>query len=253
MTNPSENGFSLSMRRRRIAAFIIDHFVLTFAMVSIIFLSLGPNFMDDSNMASMTNTMLVVMCPVFLLYFAKDTIKGTSIGKWVMGIMVRDVNLPHNVPSFIKLFTRNLLLFIWPVEFIVLCLDKDKRRLGDKAAGTIVVNNPNKSNRAPRILATIAVGTVFFAFTFLFAGSAMKSSDAYKVAVKEIEMNEEILNETGGIKGYGIMPTGSINIANDKGEARLQINVLGNKEDLIVNAFLTKEPDGQWELIEIIK
>lgn len=209
--------------------------------------------MDENSMSSMINTMLVVMLPGLLLYFAKDTIKGISLGKWVMGIMVRELNHPHDVPSFIKLFTRNLLLFIWPVEFIVLCLDQDRRRLGDKAAGTIVVNNPKKSSRAPRILATIGVGIAFFAFTFLFAGSAMKSSDAYKVAVKEIEVNEEILNETGGIKGYGIMPSGSINIANGQGEARLQINVLGNKRDLMVTVYLTKGPNGQWDLIELKK
>jgi uncharacterized RDD family membrane protein YckC len=251
MSTTSETTFTLSTRRRRIAAFIIDHFVMTFAMVSIIFLVLGPTFVDDNSMGNMTKSMLVVMLPGLFLYLAKDTVKGVSLGKWIMGIMVRDTNHPNNFPSFVKLFTRNLLLIIWPVEFIVLAADREKRRLGDRAAGTMVVNNPNKSNKGPRILTLVGVCTAFFAFSFLFAGSAIKSSDAYKVAVREIEVNEEILNATGGIKGYGMMPAGNINISNGIGEARLQIKVLGIEKDLNVNVYLTKESNGQWRIVEL--
>ena len=81
----------------------------------------------------------------------------------------------------------------------------------------------------------------------------MKNSEAYKVAVREIEQNQEILNETGGIKGYGIMPMGSVNISNGYGQAQLAIKVLGNDNNLNVSAYLTKEPNGEWELIELDK
>lgn len=253
MNEELEQQINLSSRKRRIAAFMIDHFVMTFLMVSIVFLALGPNFMDENNMSKMTTTMLAVMLPGFLLYFAKDSIKGISVGKWIMGIMVRDANNPNEVPSFGRLLVRNLFIIIWPVEFIVLASSQEKKRLGDKTAKTIVVKNPNKPTKLPRILALIGVGVAFFAFTFLFVGTAMKNSEAYKVAVKEIEMNEEILQETGGIKGYGMMPTGSVNISNGHGQAQLGIKVLGNEKDLNVNAYLTKEPNGEWKLIELNK
>ena len=253
MTDTVEQDFILSSRKTRIAAFIIDYSVLTFLMVSIVFLALGPNFMDENNMGKMTTTMLAVMLPGFFLFFAKDSIKGISVGKWMMGIMVRDEKSPNEIPSFGTLLARNLFLIIWPVEFIVLATSQEKKRLGDKIAKTIVVKNPNKPKKMPRILSLAGVGIAFFAFTFLFAGTVMKNSNAYKVAVKEIGQNKEIQNETGGIKGYGMMPIGSINISNGQGQAQLEIKVLGNKKDLNVSTYLVKEPHGEWKLIEMTK
>lgn len=251
MIENSENQYVLSSRKRRVAALVIDHFVMTFLMVSIVFLALGPDFMNENNMHKMTTIMLAVMIPGFLLYFAKDSLKGISLGKWLMGIMVRDDKDPDKIPHFGRLLIRNLFIMIWPAEFIVLALSDEKKRLGDKTAKTIVVKNPEKPTKLPRILTLLGVGIAFFAFTSLFIGSAMKNSDPYKVAINEIEQNQEILNETGGIKGYGMMPTGSVNISNGFGEARLEITVLGNEKDFNVGVFLTKEPNGEWKLIEI--
>lgn len=81
----------------------------------------------------------------------------------------------------------------------------------------------------------------------------MKNSDAYKLAIKEIEKNQEILTETGGIKGYGMIPSGSINITNGYGQAQMDIKVLGNETDLSVGVYLTREPNGEWKLIEMNK
>ncbi|MDO5637538.1 MAG: RDD family protein [Myroides sp.] len=249
----SEFTFLKSSRKRRIAAFIIDHFVMTFLMVSIVFIALGPDFMDGNNPSKRMTTMLVVMIPGFILYFAKDSLKGISAGKWIMGIMVRDEINQNEIPSFGRLFLRNLFILIWPIEFIVLATNDQKKRLGDKVAKTVVVKNPNKPTKLPRILALIGVGVAFFMFVFLFVGSAIKNSDAYKVATKEIEQNKEIINETGGIKGYGMMPTGNISISNGQGQAQLEIKVLGNTKDLNVSVYLEKEPNGQWKLIEMQK
>ncbi|WP_179321137.1 RDD family protein [Winogradskyella helgolandensis] len=253
MNENLEKEYILSSRKRRIAAFLIDHFTFTFLIVGIVFLSLGTDFMDENNFNNLTSKMLPTMLIGFLIYFAKDSIKGISPGKWVMGIMVRNENNSNEVPSFGKLLIRNLFLIIWPVEFIVLASSQEKKRLGDKTTKAIVVKNPNKPEKLPRILALIGTGIAFFTFTFLFAGSAMKNSDAYKVAVSKIEQNEEIILETGGITGYGMMPTGNVNISNGNGQAQLEIKVLGYKRDLNVSVYLTKEPNGEWKLIELNK
>lgn len=253
MTEKLEKNYNLSSRKRRIAAFLIDHFTMTFFIVAIVFLTLGTDFMDENNFNNLTTKMLPTMIIGFLLYFAKDSIKGISPGKWIMGIMVRDDNNSTEVPSFGRLFIRNLFLIIWPVEFIVLASSHEKKRLGDKTSKAIVVKNPNKLTKLPRILALIGVGIAFFTFTFLFIGSAMKNSDAYKVAIQEIEQNEEIISETGGIKGYGMMPTGNVSISNGNGQTQLEIKVLGNEKDMNISVYLTKEPNDEWELIEMNK
>jgi hypothetical protein len=48
-----------------------------------------------------------------------------------------------------------------------------------------------------------------------------------------------------------MIPGGNVTISNGNGQAQLQIKVIGNKKDLIVNVYLTKEPQGEWELIEL--
>jgi uncharacterized RDD family membrane protein YckC len=253
MNENLEKEYILSSRKRRIAAFIIDHFTFTFLIVGIVFLSLGTDFMDENNLNNLTTKMLPTMIIGLVLYFAKDSIKGISPGKWIMGIMVRNENNPAEVPSFGRLLIRNLFLIIWPIEFIVLASSQEKKRLGDKTAKAIVVKNPNKPTKLPRVLALVGVGIAFFTFTFLFAGSAMKNSDAYKVAISEIEQNAEIISETGGIIGYGMMPTGNVSISNGNGQAQLEIKVLGNEKDLNIVVYLTKEPNGEWKLIELNK
>ena len=122
----TESVFVKSSRKRRIAAFVIDHFVMTFLMVSLVFIALGPNFMDENNMSKMTITMLAAMLPGLLLYFAKESINGISAGKWIMGIMVRDENKQNEIPSFGRLLLRNLFFIVWPVEFIVLAANDQK-------------------------------------------------------------------------------------------------------------------------------
>ncbi|TDE10522.1 RDD family protein [Dyadobacter psychrotolerans] len=243
----------LASRKRRVAAFLIDHFVITSIMVSATFLALGQDLMNRAGMEKFPLILLAVTLPGFLLYFGKDSFSGISPGKWIMGIMVRDAENKQQTPSAGRLFLRNLLLVIWPVEVLILATNDDKKRLGDKVAKTIVVQNPDKPTKQPRILALLVLIISFFAFTLLFTANVMKSSDAYKAAIREIEKNEEIRTETGGIKGYGFIPTGSINIINGHGQAQLGIKVLGNDQNVSVNVQLKKEPEGEWKLIDLQK
>jgi uncharacterized RDD family membrane protein YckC len=197
MTEQTELAFTKSSRKRRIVAFLIDHCVMSFLMVSMIFVALGPNFMDENNPIKITITILLVMTFGFFLYFAKDSIKGISLGRWVMGIMVREETNQNSTPSFGKMIIRNLYLIIWPVEFIVFATNEEKKRLGDKASKTVVLRNPNKPKRIQRILVLVCIGIGFVGFVYLFAGSAMKNSDAYKVAIQNLEINSDIITETG--------------------------------------------------------
>lgn len=243
----------LASRKRRIAAFLIDYFVILIIIVSIFFLAFGKNIMDENSMGKMPIALLAVIISGFLLFFLKDSIKGISVGKWIMGIMVRDAKNPNIVPSIGRLFIRNLFILIWPVEFIILASSQENKRYGDKIANTIVVQNPNKTSRLSRILALAGIVIVFYIFTYLLTGSVIKNSDAYKVAVQEIEKNQEILDETGGIKGYGMIPSGSLNISNGMGQAQLKIDVLGNEKDMNISVYLTKEPNSDWQLINMNK
>lgn len=250
MIEQRENLIELSSRKRRIVAFLIDHFVITFLMVSIVFIALGPNFMNNDNLDNMESIMLWVMIPGFLLYLSKDSIQGISVGKWIMGIMVRN-DFDNETPSFIKLFIRNLLIIIWPIEFLVLAISSDKKRLGDMIVRTKVIKNPNKPKSISRILALVFIGFCFFFFSYYTVGTILKNSDAYKVAIEFIESDVIVMETTGGIVGYGYMPKGNINITNGYGVAQLEIKVKGNTEDITVFVDLEKEPEGEWIIMDL--
>lgn len=253
MTEQIEQTMTKSSRKRRIAAFIIDLFVYSFIMVAIAFMILGPDFMDNNNSENMNSIMVIVMIPGFVLFFAKDSIKGISLGKWIMGIMVRDESDLNLVPSFWKLIIRNLFLMLWPIEFIVSALDKNKKRIGDKLTNSVVLKNPDKAKKVYRIIALIVIGLIFYGFTALFTEAALKSSEAYKVAVIHIENNQEIIQKTGGIKSYGIFPKGNINIINGNGQAVFVISINGKEKNIEVTVLLDKKPNEKWKVTELKK
>ncbi|UUV20230.1 RDD family protein [Paenimyroides aestuarii] len=85
---------------------------MTFLIVSLVVIFLGSNFMEEDNPGKFIITLFSILIPGMFLYFSKDSIKGNSIGKWAMGIMIRDERNPDIVPSYSKLLLRNLLLII---------------------------------------------------------------------------------------------------------------------------------------------
>ena len=114
---------------RRFWAFIIDHIIITIIVLVPSFM-FGPiNFFG-------------IMLAASFLYAIKDIVKGRSPGKFVLGIAVRNQADASETPSAAKLFLRNVLSFLWPVEFIVLLSSKTK--IGDKLAKTNVYRLPKK-------------------------------------------------------------------------------------------------------------
>lgn len=120
------------------------------------------------NIISCLLILLSVLLPGFILYFAKDSYQGISLGKWIMGIMVRDQNNLNKVPSFGRLFLRNLFLIIWPIEFLILATNKQNKRLGDTLTKAVVLKNPIRSSKSSRIIALISVVILFFVFIYDF-------------------------------------------------------------------------------------
>lgn len=248
-----KNPLIISSRKRRIAAFILDHFIFTFSIVAFIFLALGTSYLDNLNSGKFFSTTLIGFLIGFGIYFSKDSYKGTSPGKWIMGIMVRDEKDRNITPSFGRLFVRNLFIVIWPIEFLVMALNDNKKRIGDNITNSVVLKNPNKPEKSPRIIALISVGVLFFIFLFVFIGNTMKNSEAYKLSIQEIEKNAEIKKDTGGIVGYGFMPTGNVRVSDGKGQAQFEITVKGKINDVEVSTYLEKAKDGEWKLIELNK
>lgn len=114
------------MFNKRALAFMIDYSIEVFLIVVFnCFLLISPY------------TKFFALC-IFLalpiIYF-KDIVHGQSFGKKLLKIKVVDYN--GNTPSIFKLILRNITIMIWPVEVLLLLLEKEK--LGDRIAKTKIV------------------------------------------------------------------------------------------------------------------
>ena len=164
MTEQIKCTYTVSSIIKRITALVIDSFVIIYTFAAIVLLSIGLEFIDEETLNE-SNSFLVLRIIALILYIAKDSFKGISFGKWIMGIMIRDDNEQKLVPSFWILFIRNLYLVLWPIELVVLIFNKNKKRLGDKYANTIVLNNPDTKKKTYRII--IFISTLIFISGFI--------------------------------------------------------------------------------------
>ncbi|MFZ4454727.1 MAG: RDD family protein [Bacteroidales bacterium] len=241
-----------SSRKRRIAAFLIDHFVMTFLMVALIFVIQGASFFEDNDLESIQSVMLTVMIPGMVLYFAKDSINGVSIGKWIMGIVVKSDDVDFSNPSFWKLFTRNIFIIIWPVEFIVLAISQDKKRIGDSVCKTVVLQNPNQSKLIYRVFAFIGIGAFFYLFTYeILIKKQIMNSESYKAGISGIQKNKTINDEVGGVEDFGSFPNAQFTTENEHSTAKYIIKVIGRKKSITVNVLLERDKNRNWQVINI--
>jgi len=92
---------------------------------------------------------------------------------------------------------------------------------------------------------------LFVAMIIVTAISLLTKSDAHEAAENYISANAEVQKATGGIKDFGMLPTGSIHVNNGHGGADLTLSVNGKKHDLDVFVHLEKEPNMEWQVLEM--
>lgn len=122
-----------SDNRKRVKAFLIDYIIYTIILVTPVVIFVPFDYFYSA--------FPIFMIIVFIAISFKDILNGRSIGKRILGLYVRNYDDLEKTPKFYNLIIRNLLTFMWPIEFLVLIIDKDSRRLGDKLAKTQVVEN----------------------------------------------------------------------------------------------------------------
>ncbi len=123
--------------KRRLAAFIIDYLLfMPFYFMIMLFTSANIFFKTGGYLTAEMQTLQNLLLILILIFFmSKDIINGQSIGKRIAKIKIID-NSGENV-AWWQLILRNITIFIWPLEALLLLLDKE--RIGDKVARTKVV------------------------------------------------------------------------------------------------------------------
>ncbi|GGB74690.1 hypothetical protein GCM10007424_13290 [Flavobacterium suaedae] len=95
------------------------------------------------------------------------------------------------------------------------------------------------------VVSIFIIGTIgLFIASFIGGKYLIKKSDAYHIAEEVIQKNKEIKEITGDIEDIDFS-SGSIHTSNGDGEASLYLDVEGEKKDVTVYLYLSKE-NGEW-------
>lgn len=126
----------------RLASMWLDHFVMLTILTPIwfgflfalqlIFYSSYPDIVPQNNHISYA----ILLLPV-IIYLLKDSYRGKSIVKRVIGLQVID-RASGNPASVMQCFIRNLTLPLFPLE-VIISVFSPSIRLGDLIAGTRVI------------------------------------------------------------------------------------------------------------------
>ena len=194
-------------KRRRFLAFIFDMFFIMFLAFSINGL-LGIFFKLDSEVYQ--NVMLYVLLAIVLPYiFFGEIIFKNTFGKYLFGLEVVNKD-DYQRPKIINFLKRGLIKVIWPLEGLVLLFSKNKKRLGDLWAKTIVVKKEsNKYNPSIRLLIGLSSCVVLYFSFSIFMGLGVKNSDFYNEGSQYLKTNNiEIVglpkevNQVGEVVNY---------------------------------------------------
>ena len=110
---------------------------------------------------------------------------------------------------------------------------------------------PKPKSKAPLVIAIVAGCLLLFGGFIALILSMFKSSDAHKVAEAYLRNNTEVQQVTGGIKDFGMIPMGNINITNGYGTADLVISVNAYKNDIDAHVILEKKPGAEWKVVQM--
>lgn len=146
---------------RRSSAFLLDY--IFFISIFGVMISLSGDFAPVTAEGTMNLTFIVTVLLLLFLYLLKDSIRGISLGKWCVGLMIRDAHYLDKIPSLWILSVRNFIaLTTYPFEFGKIVFDSNNQRFVDVYFVTIVVENPDKAEFKLRALTASFLLLYFF-------------------------------------------------------------------------------------------
>jgi hypothetical protein len=113
-------------------------------------------------------------------------------------------------------------------------------------------------SRLGKKLVWVTIGVCFLVFGLLILPVAvfmLKTSDAYVAATEYLRSDPKIKDEFGGVKGFGLIPAGSVQTTTingaESGSAIFELIVKGDKKYKDVVVQLEKNPDTFWTVTGI--
>jgi len=126
------------------------------------------------------------------------------------------------------------------------------KQLNNNPEAYLKAAKKNSTKKALIIVAAIIIALGLIGF-FIVTGISrvLKGTDTYNLAINTIQNDPEVKKLTGGIKDYGFLSTGSIEIDNGVGTASLTITVKGVKKDIDVAVAMEKAANSEWKVTDM--
>lgn len=235
---------------KRLIAFLLDFGFVLLLVNTIKSLQTPMNWdLQGTPTSSWWQVVATYLAMVGLLVF-KDLIRGQSLGKFILGIHVLDPLL-QEVPSPKKLIQRNLSLFLFPLEAILILLNPYARRFGDRWIHTVVSDNPKRLRVSLRVL---AANTIFFGSFFsvlLLQPWMIRRTAAYQSTLERLKHHSWLIQQLGGPVSF-IHPEMSLNFNVNPPTAEIQLEADGKHAQWNVKVFLTYVPlESRWQVDRI--
>ncbi|MCB0735177.1 MAG: RDD family protein [Flavobacteriales bacterium] len=234
---------------KRLVGFMIDHILNISILMSAVMPFVFSIENEDEFPIGWFITLFLLGFSV--LYGLRDSFKGVSLGKWVVGTMVRDQYDYTSIPSTGRLFIRNLLLILGWIEGVILMLDRQRRRAGDMVAKTVVLDNPIKAKLGKRILVAVVVIALLPVVILGTTFQGLSGSNAYEAAQEAIRNDGEVMELVGEIESMSKYPNSSIRTSGFHAYAEFEVGVDGSKQDVVVEIKLHRDGDSPWVVDEL--
>lgn len=101
----------------------------------------------------------------FSAFLCKDLKNGQSMGRKSTSIRVVGINEEN--ASYLSLILRNIFIFIWPIEILILLLNPQKRRIGDLVFKTKVIQYKPTEKQKTNWVTLFLLFCIVFVFVFL--------------------------------------------------------------------------------------
>ena len=236
---------------RRGLAFWLDVFVavLPLALALAFFGSLVP--LDD-HLSAFAAILIPGVIGALGYVFAGAGVFENTIGRYLVGVRVRD--LKGGRPSLRQAFARSLTLGLWPIEALMVAFGKQRRRLGDRLASTMVERY--QPPRSPLSRAGLALVVAVPGFLVMFGAAPLinarmsisRAAQAYVAEREGIELptprTVRVVNDIGAV---------TFRVSDQRG-LQLELERVGGNWTVLRASEIRPEQIGWWSYsVEVSK
>ena len=160
-------------------------------------------------------------------FLGKDALFGVGPGKWFTGIAVRRADEPERPPARAALVLRNAALVLLPAEALLVFVDPFCRRIGDRIAGTVVVEPPESVPLWRRMLVLSSLVLAALLAGLLVAPWNMHRSAAFREAVRIVAEDPLVRRRAGADARMDRSPRFDLTLAPREGRATIGFTTTG--------------------------